>query len=132
MLDTINLWLQAIALWLGLTDDAQRAAAVRAVVIGLGLSLLLTEFVKSHPIIVGKRGQGRALYNWYIRAVAFAIAAPLTAFLWPGLWAVDWPVKVGFGLLIGAGASPFHQYILSPALRLLPWARRGSGKGGAA
>jgi hypothetical protein len=122
MIDTINTWLLAIALWLGLTDDAQRAAAVRAVVIGLGVSLLLTQFVKSHPLIAGKRGQSRAIYAWNIR----------TAVLWPGAWATDWPIKAGFGLVIGAGASPFHQYILMPALRLLPWWRPKRGQGGAA
>ncbi|MDF3822817.1 hypothetical protein P3G55_23165 [Leptospira sp. 96542] len=130
MIDTINTWLLAIALWLGLTDDAQRAAAVRAVLIGLGVSLLLTQFVKSHPLIAGKKGQGRQLYDWNIRAVAFVIAAPLTMILWPGPWATDWPIKVGFGLCIGAGASPFHQYLLMPALRLLPWWRPKRGQGG--
>jgi len=132
MIETINTWLLAVSVWLGLIDPAQRSAAVRAVLIGLGLSLLLTQFIKSHPVIANKKGTGRRLYEWNIRFVAFALAAPLTAFLWPGTWAVDWPVKVGFGLFIGAGASPFHQYLLMPALRLLPWFRARRGQGGAA
>lgn len=129
MIDTINLWLLAISQWLGLTDEAQRAAAVRAVLIGLGVSLLLTQFVKSHPLIAGKRGESKRLYDWNIRAVAFIIAAPFVAFLWPGEWATDWPSKGGFGMLIGAGASPFHQYILKPLLRLLPWGRAQRARG---
>lgn len=110
-METITSWIEAVVGWFEIIP-----IRVWSIVIGLMVSLLLTQFVKSvFPIgLWCKVRQGETVYRTVLRSFAFFVAFAATFATWPS----DDAFRIYVALGVGLATPVFYKVATSVAYRV--------------